>query len=123
MAVQTDPLSADILQLISHLTGRTLSSPRGDFDDTEVHFNKPFLNDFHARLRTLMGDRDIHIADVVEQQWCQRYTLERSDEVATLDIWYNGNGVFTKCQPVANRSTSGDFLNEVLDVVTVGMGA
>lgn len=123
VAVQTDPLSADILQLISHLTGRTLSSPRGDFDDTEVHFNKPFLNDFHARLRTLMGDRDIHIADVVEQQWCQRYTLERSDEVATLDIWYNGNSVFTKCQPVANRSTSGEFLNEVLDVVTVGMGA
>ena len=121
--VQTDPLSADILRLTSHLTGRTLSSPRGDFDDTEVRFDKQFLNDFHVRLRTLMGDRDIHIADVAEQQWCQRYTLTRSDDIAVIDIWYNGNSVFTICQPVANRSTSGEFLTEVLDVITVGMGA
>lgn len=114
------------MHMLSPLTGRILPPTREDTNgeiEGNIRFSQPFLNDFHSHLLTLMDERRIRISEVVERQWCLRYTLTRSGEIAIVDIWYNGNSIFTRCQSVTNLGSSGDLLHEVLEVVTGGMAA
>ena len=121
MAVQKDPLSDDLTGLLAPLLGHQVwTVPE---EGKVFTFDQPFLNEYHARLLVVTAERQIRIADVAPRDYCQRYTFSRDSEVAVVDISYNGQSVFKKCQPVSNRCTPGQLLHDVIDVLTKGMSA
>ncbi len=121
MAVQKDALSDELVRLLTPFVGYQV--PIIPEKERVFTFDQPFLNDYHARLLSLTQKRQISIADVTAREWCQRYTFSRDSEVAVVDISYNGRSLFKKCQPVANRSTPGQLLHDVIDVLTKDMSA
>lgn len=112
--VQGSELAAEVCQILSIMVGRDLRSA-----DTSAapQFTRPFLADFHARLLSKVETHDISVAAVSEQQWRQRYTFMRGDVQATIDVYYDGTGMFTVEQPVSGTWTSAPFVHEVLGVV------
>jgi len=87
----------------------------------QFHFEKPFLNEFHQRLSSLVSDQGMRIQKVESMPWCQRYSFVRGGELAVYDIWYNGKERFAKCQPVVNACTAGALVADVAVLITQGM--
>ena len=115
-------LSSELSAVLAELKGLPLADgrPAGVAD---VHFAKPFLNEFHAKVLSLCAGSGITLQKVVEQQWCQRYSFTRDGAVAVYDIWYNGKDQFTKCQPVVAACSPGTLAAEVGQMLTAGMQA
>lgn len=124
-ALQRDPLSEELTRRLAALTDRPLAigSVVAAQAVGPVSLSRPFLQEYHDRLTPMLEARRIRIASVTERAWCVRYALERDGEVATIDIWYSGRSLLTKCQPVDNACTVGPMLPEVVDLLTSGMKA
>ncbi|MBP2085807.1 MULTISPECIES: AAA family ATPase [Pseudomonas] len=115
-------LSGELSAVLAALKGLPLADG-GTAGVADVHFAKPFLNEFHAKVLNLCADSGITLQKVVEQQWCQRYSFTRDGAVAVYDIWYNGKDQFTKCQPVVAACSPGTMVAEVGQLLTAGMQA
>lgn len=115
-------LSSELSAVLAELKGLPLADgrPAGVAD---VHFAKPFLNEFHAKVLSLCAGSGITLHNVAELQWCQRYSFTRDGAVAVYDIWYNGKDQFTKCQPVVAACSPGTLAAEVGQMLTAGMQA
>ncbi len=121
VASQKDPLSDELARLLEPLIGHQVLTV---LEEEKVFtFGEPFLNEYHARLTSLALEHQISVADVAPRDYCQRYTFSRDSEVAVVDIFYTSKSVFTRCQPISNRSTPGQLLHDVIDVLTNGMSA
>lgn len=118
-------LSAELSAVLAALKGLPLAAggAAGGADVADVHFAKPFLNEFHTKVLSLCADSGITLHKVVEQQWCQRYSFTRDGAVAVYDIWYNGRDQFTKCQPVVAACSPGTLAAEAGQLLTAGMQA
>lgn len=115
-------LSSELIAVLAALKGTPLADG-GPAGVADVHFAKPFLNEFHAKVLGLCAGSGITLQKVVELQWCQRYSFARDGAVAVYDIWYNGRDQFTKCQPVVAACSPGTLAAEVGQLLTVGMQA
>lgn len=125
MAVKDGLLSAELVPTLSVLIGWSASSHTAAMAPKLAtgarQFSQPFLDEFHQKLLTLTEERGIDVTGVKEMQWCQRYSFAGGGEAAEVDVFYNGRGVFRKCQPVGHVSAPGPLLREVLQLLTVGM--
>lgn len=125
LAVKDGPLSAELLPNLSALIGWSASphiTPMASEPAVGAQqFSKPFLDEFHWKLLALASERGIDVTGVREMQWCQRYSFTAGGEAAEVDIYYNGKGVFRKCQPVGHVAAPGPLLREVLQMLTIGM--
>lgn len=115
-------LSSELSAVLAALKGLPLADG-GAAGVADVHFAKPFLNEFHTKVLNLCAGSGITLQKVVEQQWCQRYSFTRDGAVAVYDIWYNGKDQFTKCQPVVAACSPGTLAAEVGQMLTAGMQA
>lgn len=115
-------LSSELSAVLAALKGLPLADG-GAAGVADVHFAKPFLNEFHAKVLSLCAGSGITLHKVVEQQWCQRYSFTRDGAVAVYDIWYNGRDQFTRCQPVVTACSPGTLAAEVGQLLTAGMQA
>ena len=115
-------LGSELSAVLAALKGTPLADG-GPAGVADVHFAKPFLNEFHAKVLGLCAGSGITLQKVVELQWCQRYSFARDGAVAVYDIWYNGRDQFTKCQPVVAACSPGTLAAEVGQLLTVGMQA
>lgn len=115
-------LGVELTSMLSTLKGLPLVAG-GGATVADVHFSKPFLNDFHEKMLKLCDATGISVQKIVEQQWCQRYSFARGDEVAVYDVWYNGKDRFTKCQPVITACSPGALAGEIGQLLTQGMQA
>jgi len=113
-------LGSELADLLSALKGRPLLAGV-DSAVAEASFSKQFLNDFHEKVLGLCGASGITVQNVVEQQWSQRYSFAKDSAVAVYDVWYNGRGQFTKCQPVVTACSPGPFVSAVGHLLTEGM--
>jgi hypothetical protein len=82
----------------------------------------PFLKELHDRLVPLLGARGISVAALEERQWCQRYTFARREEIAIVDIFYDGRNRIKKCEPprfrVFSNAPPPPLLPEVMEILT-----
>ena len=113
-------LGSELADLLCELKGRPLLAG-GDSAVAEASFPKQFLNDFHEKLLGLCVASDITVQNVVEQQWCQRYSFAKDGAVAVYDVWYNGRDQFTRCQPVVTACSPGPLVGAVGHLLTEGM--
>ena len=119
-ASQLTELSAELVNLLAPLKGVPLATSLAEAG-REVSFDKPFLNDFHQKVKTLCTDAGIAIRNVVEQSWSLRYTFTRGGEVAVYDVWYNGRSQFRRCAPVATACSPGGLVGDIGVLLTEGM--
>jgi tRNA A37 threonylcarbamoyladenosine biosynthesis protein TsaE len=125
-APQGGPLGGEMMRLLGHLRGRPVLSPGGAGQSSagvEIRFSRPFLQEYHLRLTPIMERREIRIAAVDEKQWNLRYTFARGNEVAVMDVFFDGKNVFTKTMAVPTLSTPGALLQEVAELLTRGLSA
>lgn len=113
-------LGSELADLLSPLKGRPLLAGGGSAV-ADASFPKQFLNDFHEKLLRLCGASGITVENVVEQQWCQRYSFAKDGAVAVYDVWYNGRDQFTWCQPVLTACSPGPLAGTVGQLLTEGM--
>lgn len=113
-------LGSELADLLSPLKGRPLLAGRGSAV-ADASFPKQFLNDFHEKLLVLCGASGITVENVVEQQWCQRYSFAKDGAVAVYDIWYNGRDQFAKCQPVITACSPGPLVGTIGRLLTEGI--
>ena len=121
-AQQLAKMNAEMVNILSPLQGLPVVVAIAE-SIQEFRFEKPFLNDFHQKVLSLCAKCRITVRNVAEQQWSQRYTFTRDNEVAVYDIWYNGRSQFGTCQPLINACSPGSLVNEVGVLLTEGMGA
>jgi len=109
-------LSNEILDILKPLSGAIIVPEITD-EEKSFEFAEDFLNEFHARLKPLMKQADIQIADVVQMDWKQRYTFVKAEQVVVIDFTYDGKSNITNCSPVRNNCSSDDIILEIASVL------
>ncbi len=118
---QTTELGRYVADLLTPLKGKVVVVKAAM--PAPFQFEKAFLNDFHHRISLLVADQGIFIQAVTSQQWNQRYTFVRDNEVAVYDIYYNGKDRFTKPVPVIPACSPGSLVVDVEMLLIEGMSA
>lgn len=101
-------------QLVTSLTSITMPS-------SSIELSQDFLNEFHARVQSIIEPQTVQISQVKELNWCLRYHFEKDGQSATVDIYYNGRHQFTKMLPVLPLSTNKAFVAEIVQLLTLGL--
>jgi len=112
--------SSALIDLLSPLKGTPIATITTSVP-SQLKFEQTFLNDFHERLAALASEQEISIQNVSPQQWCQRYTFTKDNQIAVYDVFYNGKHQFKKCSPVITACTPGFLVEEVGILLTEGM--
>lgn len=122
-APYSSALGIELVSLLSTLKGLPIAVDGGTPTFADANFSRPFLDDFHKKVLNLCDANRITVQKVVEQQWCQRYSFFRDNELAVYDVWYNGKNQFTKCQPVVTACSPGELVITIGQLLTQGMKA
>jgi hypothetical protein len=123
---QTGPFGEQLRALFAPLVGQNWSGPipalAGTVNGPSAIPTIPFLRDLHNRLLPLLESRSIRVASLEERQWCQRYTFAREDDIAVVDIFYDGKNRFKSCMPLKMPAYSGAvaprLVPEVVEILT-----
>ena len=108
--VETNELSKALGILLSSIKGHLISTA---IKDTFV-FNEDFLEEFHLTLKDVLNASSISIANIEHNNWMERYTFTRENEIAVIDFYYNKKGQFKSPTP-SSRSNSTQLVKSVLD--------
>jgi hypothetical protein len=119
LPTQKNDLAAEAAKTLVSLVGKTVGRPRLSQGS---EFTRPFLAEFHTRLISAAEQIDISVSAVSEQSWCQRYSFARGPMQATVDVYYDGHGMFTTDLPVPGTWNSAPFVQEVLGIVASSKG-
>lgn len=119
---QTGPLGEELRSLLAPLVGQNWSAPApaaaGTATGPSAGPTLPFLRELHDRLLPLLETRRIRVASLEERQWCQRYTFAREDDIAVVDIFYDGRNRFKSCMPVKTSTIPARLVPEVVEILT-----
>lgn len=107
---ETNELSKELVTLLASLKGHLISTEKKDTFD----FNEDFLEEFYSSLSDTLSKSFISIANIEHNNWMERYTFTREDEIAVIDFYYNKKGQFKSPTP-NNRSNSNKLVKDVLD--------
>lgn len=87
-----------------------LSQIEFDFD-LEEEF--PFTRSLYDDLVLLFKETDITIDDIEHQQYKERYTFKRNQELAVVDFEYKKNGFFGRVVPIQNQTNSQVLISDI----------
>jgi hypothetical protein len=114
-------LGDELLVQLSLLKGRIITASV-TVESGPLEFDEPFLNELHQRLVECATAVDIVITQVEEQQFSQRYWFQQLGDSAVVDIYYNKKKQFTSCDPKNSLTTSKALSNQVLTLISEGLG-
>jgi len=119
---QTTEIANHIVSLLTPLKARVLTNNVSSSEKSKnFEFPQPFLQQFHERLVSICETQNIRISDVDTEQFFQRYTFSKSNDIAVFNIYYNGKNQFTKCMAQYNISTSKSLVNELTEAISGGL--
>lgn len=128
IAAQSSGLTELLMAELSVMVGESCAAPPasnpGGAPSNGVqgaNFTHQFLEEFDHKLSNLLHARAIEIVGLEQKQWFQRYSFQRNGEHASVDIYYNGKHVFTKCQPVGHVREPSVLLRDLIEILTVEM--
>lgn len=81
--------------------------------DYEVEEKLPFTKNLFDDLSLLFETRNISIDEIEHQQYKERYTLKRNQEVAVMDFEYNIKGFFGRVIPIQKQSNSQSLISDI----------
>jgi len=111
LAVKPSDASAFIVSLLEPLKGKPIIVNQNGAKIFE--FSEPFLQEFHEELELILAPQGVAIADVQQNNYCQRYSFIKDREVAVFDMYYNSKKQFNNTLAQPNLSTSSELLAEV----------
>ena len=79
--------------------------------DLEEQF--PFTKSLFDDIILLFEGTDIIINDIEHQQYKERYTFKRNQELAVLDFEYNKNGFFGRIVPIQKHTNSQVLISNI----------
>lgn len=79
----------------------------------ELEEEFPFTKCLFDDLVLLFKKTDIKIDNIEHQQYRERYTFKRNQEVAVLDFEYNGSGFFGRIVPLSNLTNSSSLIIDI----------
>ena len=130
IAPQSGELTDKVMATLSGMVGESCAVPMNSTPAVAAAsgipapgFAHPFLEEFHHKLSSQMQAHAIDVSGLEQKQWFQRYSFQRLGEQASVDIYYNGKHVFTKCQPVGHVREPSSLLRDVIEILTVEMKA
>jgi hypothetical protein len=85
----------------------------------EFEFSEPFLQDFFNHVHSIVQDEGIVIADIIHNQWQQKYVFRQGSFVAEIDFYYNGKNQFSRIVPQVPKSTSIELLNKIVALINI----
>ncbi|KQY95033.1 MULTISPECIES: ATP-dependent RecD-like DNA helicase [unclassified Brevundimonas] len=118
---RTGNFEDELRQLFAPLLNHgSLGLPRAD-SVPNLGPTAPFLKELHDRLVPLLTAQGIIVTSLEELQWCQRYTFSRGDEVARIDIFYDGRNRIRSCMPLRPKSAAPPppLLPQVMEILTM----
>lgn len=118
---ETNELSENLLETLKPLQNRIFKSNTSSIEKDDFDFSEPFLCQFHERIMGICKRQGINVAEVKSQQFFQRYTFTRHNDVAVFNFYYNGKNQFTKCIPQYNDCNSEKLISDLNEIVTVGL--
>jgi hypothetical protein len=81
--------------------------------DSELEEKLPFTKSLFDDLVILFKDKDICITEIQHQNYKERYTFTRNNEIVVLDFEYDKNGFFGRVVPIKNSSNSHFLLSSI----------
>lgn len=112
----TGLLSIMLQTLLSPLEGMVMSTYKENQVDKKFDFLGDYLEVFHKRVIEVFSAHEIALAELVQNQWVQRYTFTKNGETAVIDFHYNGKKQFKKVTPLINLSSSKSLLSQTIKI-------
>lgn len=110
-------LLATMLQtLLLPLEGMVMSIYKQNQTGKTFDFLDNQLEVFHKRVVEVFSAHEIAVAELLQNQWVQRYTFVKNGETAVIDFHYNGKKQFKKVTPLANLSSSKSLLSQAVRI-------
>ncbi len=81
--------------------------------DNEIEEQFPFTKSLFDDLIVLFENTDIRIDNIEHQQYKERYTFKRNQEVALIDFEYNNQGFFGRVIPLQKQSNSPSLISAI----------
>ncbi len=81
--------------------------------DSELEEKLPFTKNLFDDLTTIFKDKGIYITEIQHQNYKERYTFKRNNEIVVLDFEYDKNGFFGRVVPIKNSSNSQFLLSSI----------
>jgi tRNA A37 threonylcarbamoyladenosine biosynthesis protein TsaE len=117
-ALNMTPFSSEIVQLLEPIKMGLVVTPS---QQTNIEFSKPFQNEFHQRLMTLINGAGIVMNGAEEQDWALRYHFSKGNSVAVYDIYFNGKEQFTRVMAQRNKCVGLELAQEIEAILTEGL--
>ena len=76
--------------------------------ENNFSFSEPFLEDFYFQMKEKLNNLGIEVSNIEHNQWMERYTFKRDNEIAIIDFFYNKKGQFKS--PAANNKSNSQLL-------------
>jgi len=73
----------------------------------------PFTRSLFDDISLLFEKSDIYIEDVEHQQYKERYSFRRNQEIALIDFEYKMNGFFGRIVPIQNQTNSQALITDI----------
>jgi hypothetical protein len=81
--------------------------------DFELEEKFPFTRSLFDDLLLLFEGTEITVEDIEHQQYKERYTFKRSQELAVVDFEYKKNGFFGRVVPIQNQTNSQVLISDI----------
>ncbi|WP_439327660.1 hypothetical protein [Lonepinella sp. BR2357] len=86
------------------------------------HENEEFLTEFHQLIQEILNNAEMHIQAVQRYEYNLRYTIQKQEEIAVFDIYFNAKHEITNFHKITTKSSSMTFATQVENIIKQGLG-
>lgn len=117
--ISSDSLGNKIVALLKPLEGELIiaNKPNENQEEKQFNFEEPFLKEFYERVIGFCLPKNIIIEDIQHNQYHERYTFIKNNEIATFKFDYNSRKQFAKFSPLQSMCTSATLVNEIYEII------
>jgi hypothetical protein len=122
----SNELSIKLSNLLQPLIGKVvvainpneiIEEKQFDFDELVLKEFCVFLKEFYERIKTFCQSKNILIKDIQHNQYHDRYTFIKNNEIATFKFDYNSRKQFSTFSPLQSMCTSAELVNEIYEII------
>jgi hypothetical protein len=108
-----------IAEILSHLPNVSVKRNTAETIISQIEFDFeleeefPFTRSLFDDIELLFKGTDITIDNIEHQQYKERYTFKRNQELAVVDFEYKKNGFFGRVVPIQNQTNSQVLISDI----------
>lgn len=108
-----------IAEILSHLPNVSVKRNTAETIISQIEFDFeleeefPFTRSLFDDIELLFKGTDITIDNIEHQQYKERYTFKRNQELAVVDFEYKKNGFFGRVVPIQKQTNSPVLISDI----------